>query len=204
MTMKNVKRTLSLVLVGALSLMMSVSAFAADASVDTAPSEYEQLKADVQLVQSVELSNVQEFAAENKDWLENLDARIEEYLSGYPESKHDSILTDLRGDGNARSAYDYFDSYTYGLRNGYYTYSMVPKMTTRLLRSYAEAGWEELSNIYYYIENDTGSLYWQYMCHFDLFVEADWDIERGVPEVSSYAEMLTRLCNPQYNDGYID
>ena len=40
--------------------------------------------------------------------------------------------------------------------------------------------------------------------HFDLFVEADWDIERGVPEVSSYAEMLTRLCNPQYNDGYID
>ncbi|MFV0331340.1 MAG: DUF2599 domain-containing protein [Dysgonomonas sp.] len=33
------------------------------------------------------------------------------------------------------------------------------------------------------------------MCHFDAFIEADWDIEKGRPNVS-YLDTLLALCNP--------
>lgn len=33
------------------------------------------------------------------------------------------------------------------------------------------------------------------ICATDLFVESDWDIERGRPNVS-YATTLAKLCNP--------
>lgn len=203
--MNKVKGLLSVALALVLIVALAVPAFAASTDNEVVLSEYEQLKADIAIIENVELDELQEFQQENADWIEDVNARIEAYLETVPAEDRDNTLIELRGDNpNARSAYDYFDSYKYHLRGDYYTYTMTPKMSTRLLRSYAEAGWEELSNIYYYIRTDTGSLYWQYMCHFDLFVESEWDIERGVPEVSSYAAMLAALCNPQNNDGYID
>lgn len=203
--MKKLKMMFSAVLAFVLVLTLASPAFALSNEGATTLSEYDQLKADIAIIENVELSELQEFQQENAEWIEEVNARIEAYLETIPAEERDSTLIELRGDNpNARSAYDYFDSYKYHLRGEYYTYTMTPKMSTRLLRSYAEAGWDELSSIYYYIRNDTGSLYWQYMCHFDLFVESEWDIERGVPEVSSYAAMIAALCNPQNNDGYVD
>lgn len=203
--MNKLENTLSGILAFVLVLSFTSSAFALSDADTPALSEYEQLKADIAIIENVELSELQEFQLENAVWIEEVNTRIEAYLATVPAEEWDTTLIKLRGDNpNARSAYDYFDSYKYHLRGEYYTYTMTPKMSTRLLRSYAEAGWNELSGIYYYIRNDTGSLYWQYMCHFDLFVESEWDIERGVPEVSSYAAMLAALCNPQNNDGYLD
>lgn len=157
---------------------------------------YNQLKADIAVIENVELENLKEFYEENKDWLADVNSRLNSYIANVPESQQRSVLIELRDDMPAtRGIYDYFTSHTYHMRGGYWTYSMKPKMSTRLLSTYCRAGWRELSSIYYYIRTDTGSLSNQYWCHFDAFIESGWDIERGRPHVS-YFNTLLALCNP--------
>lgn len=160
-------------------------------------SEVEQLKADIALIEAVNPNDLKEFYNKNKEWIKDLNIRLEEYIADIPENQRDIILKELRGDGeySIRSISDYFNSHTFHLRNGYWTYSMTPKTSTRLLWSYAAAGWVELGRYYAGIRNDDGSLYNQYMCHFDLVVDPNWDIEVGRPLVS-YSATLLALCNP--------
>jgi len=66
---------------------------------------------------------------------------------------------------------------------------MDPKVSTRLLRPYMDAGWSELAGIYYYIQNDDGSLWNQYLCHWDFFGGITWDIYRAS------ADELPRYCS---------
>lgn len=195
--MKKIKKVFSLLLVVIMAITSTSTAFAiSDLSENEPLSERDQLQADIAVIESVGLDNLQEFYNQNKDWIEDVNNRLEAYLANIPVDQRDAVLKELRdGEFSARAASDYFTSYTYHYRSGWWTYSMTPKLSTRLLRPYAQAGWDELAAIYSGIRNDNGSLSNQYWCHFDLFVEADWDIEEGRPLVS-YADTLLALCNP--------
>ncbi|UOQ46663.1 DUF2599 domain-containing protein [Gracilibacillus caseinilyticus] len=72
---------------------------------------------------------------------------------------------------------------------------MQPKLSTRLLKNYANTGWQALTKIYDYIGNGSSGLYDQYMCHFDLFIESDWDIEFGQRDIS-YPGTIAAGCIP--------
>ncbi len=170
----------------------------------------EQLLQDIALIESVDISDLKEFQNDNKKWIEDVNSRLENYISLVSDSKYmrttilknlisESINKYLLEDDNymsSRSVSDYFNYNIYHFRNGYWTYSLQPKSSTRLLRYVAIEGWEELKGIYYAISIDGGSLYNQYMCHFDLVVEEDWDIERGRPHVLYFLTVLA-LCNPE-------
>jgi hypothetical protein len=191
---KKVDRVIALVAICGITLLIPASALA---EYDNEPlSEHDQLKAAIAIIESVDINDMQEFCNSNQEWLLDINTRLDVYLEAIPASQREAALIELRGENpRLRYVFDYFDSFTYGMRNGFLTYSLLPKMSTRLLWAYAEAGWVDLTSIYTGIGNDNGSLYNQYMCHFDLFVEADWDIEIGRPLVS-YAATLLALCNP--------
>lgn len=165
--MKKMNKFCAMLLVAIMALTTPISAFAEENSSVNAVNEVEQLKKDIAKIQKVDPANVQEFYNKNKEWIADVNTRLEEYIADVPEDQRDIKLKELRGDNlvSIPSVSDYFNSYQYHQRGGYWTYSMTPKMSTRLLRTYANAGWDELSEIYYYIRNDSGGLHDQYMCH---------------------------------------
>lgn len=193
--MKKMKTLFTLLLVAVMTITTSVSVFAEENTSKDAKSEVGQLKADIAKIESVDYDDLKEFYNKNNEWIEDVNTNLEEYMTDIPQAERDNELKKLRGDNlyTLASVSDYFNSHTFHLRNGYWTYSMEPKMSTRLLRPYANAGWDELVDYYYSINTD--SLQDQYMCHFDAFIESDWDIEQGRPNVS-YAATLLALCNP--------
>lgn len=199
--MKIFSKILSLTLVIALSFTSNVQIAYAQEPAETRRqplSEYQQLQADIALIEKLSLEDLQEFQEKNEEWLEDVNKRLETYLASISTSKgrQDTALRDLVGSSSVnKAASDYFNWYTYHYRGGYWTYSMQPKMSTRLLRPIAIAGWNQLASIYSGISSDNGSLFNQYMCHFDAFIEADWDIEKGRPYVS-YFNTLLAFCNP--------
>lgn len=159
---------------------------------------YEQLKDDIQKIESVDTDNIEEFYNENEPWIEDVNNRLEEYLGNIPEEERDYVLIGLRNNGpfTIFSPFTYFNTLQYHFRGGYWTYSMTPKTSTRLLKSYADAGWRELQNFYSLIRSDNGSLEDQYYCHYYARIEADWDIELGRPNVG-LAKTILALCNPK-------
>lgn len=200
--MKRFKKLFSVLLIAVMAIVSTTPAFAVEKSNAKVLSGYDQLKADVAKVESVDPDDVQKFYNNNKEWLKDVNDRLDEYISTIPESQRNSALKKLRGDSisvnspdAANAVSDYFDSCVYHYRSGWWTYSMTPKASTRLLRPYCQAGWDSLAAVYSGIANDNGSLSNQYWCHFDLLVEADWDIEEGRP-LESYAQTLLDLCNP--------
>jgi hypothetical protein len=202
--MKNYLKTIVISLVVISSLGCPLIAFASGVTQTDEQSEFELLQADIAIINGLSENEIQEFASGNQEWLEELNTRIETYLADFPESQKDTILIELRGDNpRLRSMSDYFNSHEYHYRNGYWTYSMLPKLSTRLLWVYAEAGWNELVSAYTIGSTYYNSLFDQYQCHFDLFVEADWDIEKGRTDVS-YAATLLALCNPDASGSYDD
>lgn len=102
----------------------------------------------------------------------------------------------LRASGKSMS--DYFKSYQYHYRGGYWTYSMEPKLSTRTLRPVCSNAWSKLKQTYPNIRNNESSLSDQYWCHFEAFIEAGWDIEEGCPDVGFSRVVLVR-CNPCQN-----
>lgn len=94
---------------------------------------------------------------------------------------------------------EYFTYVEYHKRGGYWTYSMDPKLSVRLLGSVMQAAWQELGNNYSGIRNDNGSLWNQYRCHWDYdafgIVAGIWDLEVGRP-VIPYEDMFAARCNP--------
>lgn len=160
-------------------------------------SAYEQLKDDIQRVESIDRNNIEKFYNENEDWIEDVNNRLEGYLGNIPEDERDSVLLDLRNNGSFTlfSPNTYFNTLQYHFRGGYWTYSMTPKTSTRLLKSYADAGWRELQDFYSLIRSDNGSLEDQYYCHYYARIEADWDIELGRPNVG-LTRTIAALCNP--------
>ena len=84
----------------------------------------------------------------------------------------------------------------YSKRGKYWTYSMVPKASVRILRPVALQGYNELGRKYGSLGPIGGSLADQYFCHFDLVFEHEWNIEKGRPNIS-YPGTITKLCNPK-------
>jgi len=67
-----------------------------------------------------------------------------------------------------------------------------------MLRPYAEAGWEAMLALWPRMYNFYDTLGSQYFCHFELYVEADWDIEEERPYVHPSKIVLPpRPCNPE-------
>ena len=104
----------------------------------------------------------EQFIAENVEWIRDVEARLEAYLSSIPESQHfDIISIIMSGESSSRnanySANDYFISYMLHQRNGFTTYSMEPRLATKLNRSTMEAGWRALGLQYSGIRNDRGA-----------------------------------------------
>lgn len=71
---------------------------------------------------------------------------------------------------------------------------MEPKMSTRMIRLIALDGWNELEDIYGELGSHGSGLFDQYFCHFDAFIESEWNIEKGRPDVS-YLSTIRALCN---------
>jgi len=175
------------------------------ASVDddpTSSSSFEQLMLDFARVRSVPQDQYFQFKAENRDWIDEVGVRLDDFLSGIPEYEHDAIILTLMGGNRLQrrdSVDDYFHSHQYHYRNGYWTYSVDPKLGVRLWRPTMEAGWSALAGIYYGIANDNGSLWRQYLCHWDYdafgVIAGIWDLEVGRPIVSDW-DMLVSMCNP--------
>lgn len=159
-------------------------------------SEYQQLKEDITTINDVNPENIDEFYNENEEWVEDVNVRLESLLENMPQEDVDAVLIDLQSNGiTLFSPYTYFTSLRYHYRGGYWTYSMRPKTSTRLVKSYADAGWRELRNFYSLIRNDNGSLRDQYYCHYYARIEANWDIEVGRPNVG-LARTIAAGCNP--------
>lgn len=181
-------------LVGALAIMtlMSTAVFASEVPQDT----HISLQDDIAIINEISADELEAFLEENAAWLESVNVELENYLMTYPEEERSDVIKDLQGfSPNARSSSSYFEWHSYTWRGGYWTYNMYPNMSTRLLRPLALAGWYELNDEYGYLGSLSESLANQYFCHFDAFIEFEWNIERGRPDVS-YAETILKLCNP--------
>lgn len=93
----------------------------------------------------------------------------------------------------------YFEWSRYEYRNGYWTYSMVPKSDVRLLEIVAETAWIVLKDTWSISMGDDPdvieSLETQFMCHFHAKIEYEWNIEKGRPNVSMAVAILNG-CNP--------
>ena len=114
--MKNLSKLFSLLLVVMMVIVSTTTAtaFAGEDSSKNVLSEVDQLKADIAEIESVDLNDLQEFYNQNKDWIEDVNTRLEEYMADIPEDQRDTVLKELRGDNPyARAASDYFDTYTY-------------------------------------------------------------------------------------------
>ncbi|MDT9025074.1 MULTISPECIES: DUF2599 domain-containing protein [Rossellomorea] len=159
--------------------------------------EIDKLEKDIAKIESVSPDELESFYEENKEWIADVNDRLDAHMASVPEDEKEAELLNLRDGDNQFSTMavssKYFNDHYFHKRNGMWTYSMWPKTSTRLLRSYASAGWTELTN--YYSNIDTNSLEDQYWCHFEAFIESDWDIEQGRPDVG-LIKTIAALCNP--------
>ena len=161
------------------------------------------LHQEIEYLNTLDVKDVKGFYEANKDYLDNLEVRIEKYANSTTMSKEEAINSVLSGPSAtqsraANSMSDYFSSYTYHKRGGYWTYSMEPKMSTRLLRPVCSNAWDQLKSTYPAIKNNESSLSDQYWCHFEAFIEAGWDIEEGCPDIG-FARVVLARCNPCQN-----
>jgi hypothetical protein len=204
--MKKMKKMVALlfVVVMVMSFATPRSVFAVEFSDGNTLSEFEQLKADITKIESlVNHDNFQEFYKQNKEWIRDINIRLEKYMANIPKDQRAIVMNELRGEDpySITGVSDYFYYTEYHLRGGFWTYSLDPKLPVRLWGPSAQAGWEALAGIYYYIAMSPpgSSLHDQYWCHFDLVFADIWDIERGRPDVS-YFDTLAALCNPGGGD----
>ena len=196
--MKRIKTLLCVMLAVLLSLSSTAFAYAETSKTD----EFEYLKKAILKIDSISDSEIEQFVHENREWIDEVGMRLEAYLNSVPVNDQRQTLTYIMGGtpsprGNNLS--DYFKSTRYHYRGGYWTYSVNPKWSVRLYRPTMEAAWSALGNAYYGIRNDNGSLWNQYLCHWDYdafgIVAGEWDLEVGRP-VIPYSQMFAALCNP--------
>jgi hypothetical protein len=195
--MKNVRK-LSYIAIATLLLLGNT--FPAVAA--TQSSDFEYLRAAIATVNAVPSEEINQYIADNREWIDDIGLRMDVYLLTIPEAQRNDTITRLMG-GNplTRSGNldEYFNFTTYHYRGDYWTYSMNPKWGVRLWGPTMQAAWAELGIAYAGIRNDNGSLWNQYECHwnYDAFglLAGDWDLEVGRPIVSGF-DMLTSLCNP--------
>lgn len=173
-----------------------------------------QLITDMVLIENLKLEDLSDFIIQNEKWIQDVNSRLESYIYKQSDNKfgQSEALKDLLDEVSQNvsvpssnvyifstfsisTVNEYFYSHIYHLRNNYWTYSLDPKLSVRVLDFAANLAWSELKTIYVGIQIDNGSLYDQYMCHKQLVIEQVWDLERWVPNVG-YLGVLASLCNP--------
>lgn len=196
--MKKVKKLSCLVVAAFILLGNTIGVAAAVPQ----PSEFEYLKNAIATINAVPVEDTNQYIEDNHEWIDEIGERLDAYVATIPEDEQNDMVTKLLG-GNPLSRSgnldEYFDYTEYHYRGGYWTYSMEPKLAVRLWKPTMVAAWEELEDSYYGIRNDNGSLWNQYLCHWDYdafgVVAGIWDLEQGRPLVD-YSEMFAALCNP--------
>ncbi len=186
--MKNLKKTI----VGALSVLFFVGT--TQVAYANENIEFEQLKNDIKIINEVEESQLQEYYIENEEWILEVNERLDEYLESISDEEKIVVMAKLEGiNPNSRSSTSRFEWHRFEKRSGYWTYSMVPKASTRILKAYATEGYNELNN--YYGSFGTSSIKDQYWCHYQARIESEWNLEQGRPDVGLTNTILA-LCNP--------
>lgn len=177
--------------------------------------DLESLKSEIEYLDSLNVENIKEFYESNEAYLKDLEFRLQKYASDNSMSTENLISSIMSSGTNLMSAEerllgtqvtpystktmsDYFNSHTYHYRGEYWTYSMEPKMSTRLLRPVCANAWDVFKDEYPAVSNNENSLRDQYWCHFEAFFEAGWDIEEGCPDVG-FIRVVFALCNPCQN-----
>ncbi|MDO4604542.1 MAG: DUF2599 domain-containing protein [Helcococcus sp.] len=210
------KRIFSVFLVAILAICSSNIVHAEESTeLVSRGNDFASLKSEVQYIDSLEIKNVKEFYKSNENYFKDLEHRLEKYASnnhiteqqaidkikshsGTPLSLKDELLGTKMLRASSKSMSDYFKSYQYHYRGGYWTYSMAPKLSTRILRPVCSNAWSVLKQTYPKIKYNESSLSDQYWCHFEAFIESGWDIEEGCPDVG-FARVVLSLCNPCQN-----
>ncbi len=210
------KRVFSIMLVAILTVCTS-NVVHAEESMELVSSgnDFASLKSELEYIDSLDVENVKEFYKSNENYFKDLEYRLEKYASdnhiteeqvinriksnyGTQLSLKDELLGTNMLRASGKTMRDYFKSYKYHYRGGYWTYSMEPKLSTRTLRPVCSNAWSKLKQAYPNIKNNESSLSDQYWCHFEAFIEAGWDIEEGCPDVG-FARVVLALCNPCQN-----
>lgn len=197
--MNKIKKLLCAILVLVLSLSGTAFAYAERSRMD----ELKFLKSAIEIIDSVPATEINQFVQDNSVWINEVGTRLDAYLASISTKDRQNTLTQIMGGvpstRGGNNLNDYFNYTLYYLRSGYHTYSLDPKWSVRLYRPTMEAAWSELENAYVGIQNDNGSLWNQYLCHWDYdalgILAGTWDLEVERP-VIPYSQMLAVLCNP--------
>jgi hypothetical protein len=180
------------------SLLITMLLLASVPITAMATSEAEQLKKDFAIIARLEEREYHSFLQENAQWVADVNNRLSAYLLQFPEEERDAEIRKLVGRTARSNIGLYFDWTAYEYRGAFWTYSMAPTMITRTLWFVAEMGWKELVNKYPAIDGPDGSsLYAQYACHYTVKIDAEWNLETGVPYVD-YPENIGDRCNPRW------
>lgn len=119
--MKKMKSVLSFLLV--LCLCISISPVSYEKTENT---EFDELKNDITKINSLNEDEIAEFYNQNQEWIEAVDVRLTAYLNTLHQEVREAALKELLGQNVTARAYSgKFDWYTYGYRNGYWTYNVA-------------------------------------------------------------------------------
>lgn len=210
------KKMFSLLLIAVLVICSSNAVYAEESTELVGKgNDFASLKHEVEYIDSLDVENIKEFYKSNENYFKDLENRLEKYASdnhiteeqvidriksssGVQLKLKDELLGTEALQASGKSMSDYFKSYQYHYRGGYWTYSMEPKLSTRTLRPVCSNAWSKLKQTYPRIKNNESSLSDQYWCHFEAFIESGWDIEEGCPDVG-FGRVVLALCNPCQN-----
>ena len=168
---------------------------------------WQQLLADISVINSVSLENEERFAVENRIWIGEVNTHLENFFQTVPP-EHQYDLAILLSGGNPSSRVgrmsDFFNFHELHWRGSFLTHTLRPSLTTRFLRPMAEHAWNTFYAHYdltwRHGSNNVASIRDQYLCHFEfdfetLFFGGTWDLEVGRPNVGLWQTILA-LCNP--------
>jgi len=168
---------------------------------------WNQLLADVALINSIAEAQEESFVLENRAWLNDVNMRLENFMNDFSPQDQQNLSILLAGvnplmRNSLMSAH--FNSWQRHWRGNFLTYTLRPNLATRSLMSQAIAGWVALDTTFEFTWNygnhTTRSLHDQYFCHFDFdfetfFFFGTWDLEVGRPNVGPL-ETRRAFCNP--------
>ena len=156
------KKIFSLLLIAVLAICSSNAVYAEESTqLISKGNDFASLKSEVEYIDSLDVENIKEFYKSNENYFKDLENRLEKYASdshiteeqvidriksssGVQLKLKDELLGTETLQASGKSMSDYFKSYQYHYRGGYWTYSMEPKLSTRTLRPVCSNAWSKL------------------------------------------------------------
>lgn len=128
--------------------------------------EFEYLRDAIETIDAVPSEERSQYLEDNREWIDEIGVRLEDYLETIPEEQQNDIVKSLLSDNfliNTLSLSgnlgEYFDDVWFHKRDGWDTYSMEPKWSVRLWKSTMEAAWAELGKKIIVVSATTTEVY---------------------------------------------